>query len=122
MPARLAGPLGATLAVALVAGGCSGSSGSAGSSGDALLGRAAAEHVVVGTRAVAGLGRVPVDGAGHVLYLFSPDARRHVTCVGGCAGTWPPLAIRNRGGHRRRGRTEGAAGHAARSEHRGPGS
>lgn len=63
--------------------------------GDAALPQRAADTVSVGTVAIGGLGRVLADGSGHVLYMFPPDARRRVSCTGPCAGTWPPLAIRD---------------------------
>jgi predicted lipoprotein with Yx(FWY)xxD motif len=39
------------------------------------------------------LGVVLVNGQGRTLYVFSPDHARKVTCVGGCASVWPPLAL-----------------------------
>jgi predicted lipoprotein with Yx(FWY)xxD motif len=36
---------------------------------------------------------VLVNGQGRTLYTFVPDADKRVTCVGGCASVWPPLAI-----------------------------
>jgi predicted lipoprotein with Yx(FWY)xxD motif len=36
---------------------------------------------------------VLVNGQGRTLYIFAPDAAKKVTCVGGCASIWPPLAI-----------------------------
>jgi predicted lipoprotein with Yx(FWY)xxD motif len=35
---------------------------------------------------------VLVDGKGHVLYAFEPDAATTVTCTFTCASNWPPLA------------------------------
>ncbi len=37
-----------------------------------------------------GLGSVLVNGQGMTLYMFVPDARKQVTCVGSCAAVWPP--------------------------------
>lgn len=51
---------------------------------------AAARSGTVHAASVKGVGRVLVDGAGHTLYVFSPD-RHKVTCTGACAGVWPPL-------------------------------
>jgi predicted lipoprotein with Yx(FWY)xxD motif len=39
------------------------------------------------------LGRVLVTNKGYALYVFAPDAARHVTCTGGCATAWPPLLV-----------------------------
>ncbi len=45
----------------------------------------------VTTASIGANGTVLVDGSGHALYMFVPDKRTSVTCVGACAGTWPPL-------------------------------
>ncbi|MGH3743681.1 MAG: COG4315 family predicted lipoprotein [Mycobacteriales bacterium] len=45
----------------------------------------------VKTATIGGLGTILVNGQGHTLYMFVPDARHAVTCTGTCAGTWPPL-------------------------------
>lgn len=39
------------------------------------------------------LGTVLVTNEGFALYIFPPDAARHVTCTGGCASAWPPLTL-----------------------------
>jgi len=39
------------------------------------------------------LGTVLVTNKGFALYMFPPDAARHVTCTGGCASAWPPLTL-----------------------------
>lgn len=74
---------------ALAAAGCGGGSSSAKS------GVAGASHtsssVLVKTRKISGYGTVLVNGAGHTLYVFAKDARKHVTCTGSCASFWPPL-------------------------------
>jgi len=49
--------------------------------------------VKVGTRKVAKLGTILVDSKGRTLYMFVPDKRRKVTCVGTCAKIWPPLKL-----------------------------
>ena len=38
-------------------------------------------------------GPVVADAEGFVLYLFTPDEAGAPTCVGGCAGVWPPLLV-----------------------------
>jgi len=37
---------------------------------------------------------VLVTNKGFALYMFAPDAARHVTCTGDCATSWPPLLVR----------------------------
>ena len=49
--------------------------------------------VTVSTRSVAGLGAVLVDAKGRTLYMFMPDNRKRVTCVGTCAAVWPPVKL-----------------------------
>jgi predicted lipoprotein with Yx(FWY)xxD motif len=36
---------------------------------------------------------VVVNAQGRTLYVFAPDKAKKVTCVGGCAAVWPPLAL-----------------------------
>jgi len=52
-----------------------------------------AAKVVVSTKKLPKLGVVLVDGKGRTLYMFVPDKRRKVTCVGDCAVSWPPLKL-----------------------------
>ncbi len=54
---------------------------------------AAAGAVALTTRNVPGLGVVLVNGQGRTLYTFAPDKDKRVTCLGGCASAWPPLAV-----------------------------
>ena len=49
--------------------------------------------VAVSTRSVAGLGLILVDSKGRTLYMFVPDKRKKVTCVGTCARIWPPVKL-----------------------------
>lgn len=51
-------------------------------------GRITVESASVGT-----LGTVLVTNKGFALYVYAPDAGRHVTCTGGCATAWPPLLV-----------------------------
>ncbi|MBI5089517.1 MAG: hypothetical protein HZB15_11860 [Actinobacteria bacterium] len=37
------------------------------------------------------LGTILVDGDGHTLYMFMPDAQGPSTCTGQCLGAWPAL-------------------------------
>lgn len=64
--------------VALVAAGCGGGDGPS-------------RATVVNTAQLSSLGPVLTTATGRVLYMFPPDAERHVTCVGRCAASWPPL-------------------------------
>jgi predicted lipoprotein with Yx(FWY)xxD motif len=72
---------------------------SGGASGARLTKRATvratkhAKHVVISTRRVPKLGTVLVDGHGRTLYMFVPDKRKRVTCVGTCAAVWPPVKL-----------------------------
>ena len=47
----------------------------------------------VSTRKLPKLGVVLVDSKGRTLYMFVPDKRSKVTCVGACAAIWPPLKL-----------------------------
>lgn len=49
--------------------------------------------VVVLARSLPRVGMVLVSARGYALYMFVPDRRRHVTCTGYCADTWPPVRI-----------------------------
>jgi predicted lipoprotein with Yx(FWY)xxD motif len=49
--------------------------------------------VRVSTRKLPKLGVVLVDSRGRTLYMFVPDKRSKVTCVGGCAVVWPPVKL-----------------------------
>ena len=46
--------------------------------------------VEIATARIHGLGTVLVNGHGHVLYMFAPDARSKVTCRASCQKIWPP--------------------------------
>jgi len=49
--------------------------------------------VRVSTRKLPKLGTVLVNSKGLTLYMFVPDKRTKVTCVGTCAVVWPPLKL-----------------------------
>src|SRR5258708_9650949 len=57
--------------------------------------RFSAEHgrITVDAAPAGQLGPVLVTNKGFALYVFAPDAARHVTCTGGCASAWPPLLV-----------------------------
>ena len=58
--------------------------------------RFSADHgrITVDAAPVSKLGTVLVTNKGFALYMFAPDAARHVTCTGDCATSWPPLLVR----------------------------
>jgi predicted lipoprotein with Yx(FWY)xxD motif len=52
-----------------------------------------AKTVVISTRKLPKLGTVLVNSKGRTLYMFVPDKRKKVTCVGTCAAVWPPVKL-----------------------------
>lgn len=50
-------------------------------------------EVTVHAGHIDGLGTVLVTDKGYPLYMFPPDHRRRVSCVGKCASSWPPLVV-----------------------------
>ncbi len=86
--------LGFALALVLTLAACGG--GSSHSAAPAQNGVAGSHHSVgttVSTREIGGLGTVLVNAQGMTLYAFAPDQRQRVTCTGGCASVWHPLAL-----------------------------
>lgn len=80
------------LPAALLLAACGGSAGAAGGGpAPSASGSPAPAHAQVKVARVKGDGNVLVNAGGYTLYVYAPDARRGVTCTGGCAGTWPPL-------------------------------
>jgi predicted lipoprotein with Yx(FWY)xxD motif len=53
----------------------------------------AAATVQVSAKMLSGLGPVLVNAEGRTLYIFEPDKKTKVTCVGSCASLWPPLKL-----------------------------
>jgi predicted lipoprotein with Yx(FWY)xxD motif len=49
--------------------------------------------VKISTRKLPKLGTVLVNNKGRTLYMFVPDKRKKVTCVGSCAKAWPPVKL-----------------------------
>lgn len=49
--------------------------------------------VVVRSVDLPGPGQVLVDGAGQVLYIYTPDNRGSSRCTAACASEWPPLLL-----------------------------
>ena len=49
--------------------------------------------VRIATKKLPKLGVVLVDSKGRTLYMFVPDKRKRVTCVGACAAVWPPVTL-----------------------------
>jgi predicted lipoprotein with Yx(FWY)xxD motif len=85
--------------LALLAGACGSSSSSTSTKSTAAAAPTtstttpATATVALTTRTLPGVGAVLVNGQGRTLYVFVPDHAKKVTCVGGCASVWPPLAI-----------------------------
>ncbi len=84
-------------AVGLFAAGCgSSSSSSSSSSAKTTTSTSAAAtssgSVKISSASVPGVGVVLVDGQGRTLYIYTPDNAKQVTCTGGCASQWPPVA------------------------------
>jgi predicted lipoprotein with Yx(FWY)xxD motif len=80
-------------AVALATAGCGGGGSKQHKSATATPTTSTAAAVRVSTKKLPGLGPVLVNGQGRTLYMFVPDKRRKVTCVGSCAAVWPPLTL-----------------------------
>ena len=59
-------------------------------------GNDATKATVVNRTQLGELGPVLTTSRGMVLYMFPPDAERHVTCVASCAAVWPPLTAADR--------------------------
>lgn len=85
--------LGCALAGCLLLVGCG--TGSQAAAGDPAVTQKPAATATVRLISVPGLGAVLADGGGHALYMFPPDAGGRVSCIGACAGTWPPLAVKD---------------------------
>ena len=64
------------------------STGSTSAASSAPVGMAAGALSVVTD---AKLGKILVDGSGHVAYLFTKDTATASTCTGSCVTAWPPL-------------------------------
>lgn len=81
-------------AVALVAAGCGSSAATKSTTAAPTTSSTPGKGAVqISTRTVPGLGVVLVNGQGRTLYVFAPDKAKKVTCLGGCASVWPPLAL-----------------------------
>jgi predicted lipoprotein with Yx(FWY)xxD motif len=52
-----------------------------------------ATAVRISTRTLPKLGAILVNAQGRTLYMFVPDKRSKVTCVGTCAAVWPPVKL-----------------------------
>lgn len=94
------GPHSATPAViAITLAGCLGlgacSPGTQTAAHDPALPQAPAPTATVTLTTAPGLGPVLADRSKHALYMFPPDAGGRVSCTGPCAGTWPPLAVKD---------------------------
>ena len=57
-----------------------------------------AEKVTISTRTVKPFGVILTNSAGHTLYIFEPDKKKHkVSCVAACAAVWPPVKVPSSG-------------------------
>jgi predicted lipoprotein with Yx(FWY)xxD motif len=72
----------------LATGGCGG--GGYGASAETTP-AASGQHATIGAANEGELGTILVDSKGRTLYLFRSDSGSKSTCLGACAGTWPPL-------------------------------
>jgi predicted lipoprotein with Yx(FWY)xxD motif len=61
--------------------------------GEAKRSATRAASVVISTKTLPKLGTVLVNGKGRTLYMFVPDKRTKVSCVGACAAIWPPVKL-----------------------------
>ncbi len=59
----------------------------------ATSGAASGDRTVVMFKTTGSLGRILVDGSGHVLYVDTHDRPNHLSCTGECAKRWPPLLL-----------------------------
>lgn len=91
---RLIGMAAGTVALVLAAAACGSStsptsptSSTPPSSSTGSPGASSAAAVTLGTSSV---GPILLDGRGRTLYLFAADTGTTSTCVGACAGAWPP--------------------------------
>jgi len=75
---------------ALATGGCGGG-GYGDSAGTTPATPAGGHHPTIGAANEGELGTILVDSNGRTLYLFRSDSGSKSTCLGACAGTWPPL-------------------------------
>ena len=80
-------------ATAFLAAACGSSSSTTSATTSSITSATAGGTTLVTARPVTGLGTVLVNGEGRTLYIFEPDKHAKVTCVGGCAGVWPPLML-----------------------------
>jgi predicted lipoprotein with Yx(FWY)xxD motif len=89
--------LGAPLAAALLAAGCSSASGgTSGTAGTQATGspagasKAAATSTVIATSSNSGMTFL-VNGSGDAVYLWAKDGKNMSACTGACASAWPPV-------------------------------
>jgi predicted lipoprotein with Yx(FWY)xxD motif len=85
------GTVAATVTVLVVAGGALATESATTSS--ATTSAKQTTIVRISTRKLPKLGAVLVNSMGRTLYMFVPDKREKVTCVGICAAVWPPVKL-----------------------------
>jgi predicted lipoprotein with Yx(FWY)xxD motif len=84
---------GTLVGLALITAACGSTSSSSTTTTSTSTAGSTAPTATISTAKVAGLGTILVNTQGHTLYMFVPDNKRRVTCVGSCAALWPPLKI-----------------------------
>ena len=84
---------GTLVGLALITAACGSSSSSSTTTTSTSTSGSTAPTTTISTAKVAGLGTILVNTQGHTLYMFVPDNKRRVTCVGSCAALWRPLKI-----------------------------
>lgn len=87
----IAGALVGLVLITAACGSSSSSSSSTASTSTPATTASTATTATISTAKVAGLGTILVNKQGHSLYMFVPDKKHRVTCVGSCAALWPPL-------------------------------
>jgi predicted lipoprotein with Yx(FWY)xxD motif len=82
---------GALVGLVVITAACGSSSSSGSSTPSTSTPTTTASAATISTAKVAGLGTILVNKQGRTLYMFVPDKKHRVTCVGSCAALWPPL-------------------------------
>lgn len=84
----------ATLTMTACGSGGGSTTGSMSTSGsEPATGPESAGGPVVSAKSLSGLGTALVNSEGKTLYVFAPDKKSKVTCIGSCAAVWPPLKV-----------------------------
>jgi predicted lipoprotein with Yx(FWY)xxD motif len=81
------------IALAACGSGSGGGYGSSAASAPPTTSAPTAAHMVAATTGNTALGPVLVDGNGRTLYGTTADVNGMPSCVGACAGVWPPVTV-----------------------------